>query len=203
MGRLEAWARAHKGAVAVLAAIAAAIPVLFIMLHPKSRSAAASAAQGAISYIPAQFTPQPQAGGVTSSSGSSTLSQIFQGDFSSIFGQTHISQSGSHVQATDVPGGLGSEFGGVFAGGLVPTSVYQFLLDMYQQLGLGAPPTSGTFTFMGPNGQLQTTPFWAPGSGPPAQSIGVNGAPVQGPPINLKTQLSNVPQSSRVMQGVG
>ncbi len=62
MGRAETWARAHKGLLALLAAAAAALGVLLFLLHPKGQSAA----QNAISYIPAPFTPQPDAGAAAS-----------------------------------------------------------------------------------------------------------------------------------------
>lgn len=51
MNGAETWARAHKGLVALVAALAAGLAVLLLVIHPKGKQAA----QSAISYIPAQF----------------------------------------------------------------------------------------------------------------------------------------------------
>lgn len=69
MGRAEVWARAHKGLLALLAAAAAALGVLLFLLHPKGQAAA----QNAISYIPAPFTQQPDAGAAAASTASTAI----------------------------------------------------------------------------------------------------------------------------------
>jgi len=175
-GKLESWAQSHKGLIAIAGAAAAVLALLLI--HPRSRQAASSATQGAISYIPAQFTQQPDAQ------------------------STSIQQP----QTATPPSGPASDAGFFF--GPPPTVGGPFSwLWRYTQKYLGGRPDLPSSAMFGPppgtpGGPTDSGPFsweWGFTNQLPQASF----QPAQGPNIGLKTQLSNVPQSSAVMGGVG
>lgn len=134
---------------------------------------------GALANITQQLTNLSHVPAVNGAPVSSAAA--LQGDYSTHFGPTFMSQMGNQVEALFVPGDFGAQFGGIFANGLQPTDVYGFIRQLYAAEGLAPPPTSGEFIYGLPGGGTAKTPFWASGSGPAAPTAPVIiGNPIQG-----------------------
>jgi hypothetical protein len=178
VGRAEAWAGAHKGLIGLIAAAAAALGALLLLLHPKGRQAA----QSMISYVPAPFTQQPQASVPMSNSGSTD----------SVTGWTATLTKRAFPGFGQVP---------LFAS---PATAWQGLIAGWQDPNQPIMLTGRTQA--GPAGEdSPASTIWyetVGGLWVNADQV-VNMQPIQGPTIGIKSQLSNVPQSSAVMSGVG
>lgn len=184
MARFETWARAHKGLVGLLAVLIAGVPLLLYLLH---RNSVAQGGQGLISYIPAQFTPQPDAGAAAQTPAPASAPN----PISQLLGNVNQVITGNPGSGEIAAYGPSPE-------GVTPWKIGDIRSDVKLTLGdqrFVRPWPGGLNYSFAPTTYLGE-PVWVSLS-----DVGPVPTVTQGPPINLKTTLSNVPQSSAPIAG--